>query len=125
MDNNTAANAAISASIARDSVKSAKCRDCGTHYVAWVTSKRTGRNYLADAIAGTAGKVIPAAHRPHFKTCLGKIVGTVITGRDTLTGAQVTGRAISLVGYHSGATLSYRVDHNDVSVTVQIPNPKF
>ena len=69
MDHNAAANAAIAASIARDSRPAATCRDCGCTMVAWVKSKRTNKNYLADATLAPGGKRLPSAHRPHFKRC--------------------------------------------------------
>jgi hypothetical protein len=71
MDITAQANAAISASIARDTRPKATCRDCGCTMVAWVTSTRTGRPYLADATLSSAiaGGRIPAKHLPHFKRC--------------------------------------------------------
>lgn len=71
MDATTAGNAAIAASIARDTVAKATCRNCGCTMVAWVTSTRTGRPYLADATmsGATAGGRLPLKHLPHFKRC--------------------------------------------------------
>lgn len=75
MDATSQGNAAIAASIARDSVKSATCRDCGTRRVAWVMSKRTGKPYLADATIVSGGRVLPQKHLPHFKSCNGSREG--------------------------------------------------
>jgi hypothetical protein len=72
MDSVTAANAAIAASARAAAVNGAMCRDCNSVLVAWVTSTRTGKRYLADALIATAGKVTPLPHRPHFKTCKGR-----------------------------------------------------
>lgn len=63
MDFNAAANAAISQSIAAQSVKAAHCRDCGSHLVAWKKGPHN-RLYLVDATIGTPGKVIPG-RTPH------------------------------------------------------------
>lgn len=68
-DNNAAAAVSMSRHLAAASVPSATCDRCGSRLVAWVTSTRTGKRYLADAIYGKNGGVIPSRHRPHFKTC--------------------------------------------------------
>ena len=68
-DWNAAANASMSQAKAAASVKPAHCQNCDAYYVAWAKSARTGKWYLADAIAGVPGKVIPMPRRPHFKTC--------------------------------------------------------
>lgn len=87
MDTNTAANAAMAASIAADSRPAATCRECGTRLVAWVKSTRTGRSYLADAtLCGNPGRVLPAKHRPHFKTCAGSREGLEVGGRVSVHG---------------------------------------
>lgn len=71
-DPHAAANAATSRDVAGASVRPARCRDCGSRYVAWVQSTRTGKWYLCDATIGTPGHVIPARHKPHFKSCTGQ-----------------------------------------------------
>lgn len=73
MDATARGNAAISASIARDTRPKATCRNCGCTMVAWVNSTKTGRPYLADATmsSATAGGRLPMKHLPHFKRCTG------------------------------------------------------
>lgn len=68
MDMNARAATQLSAERAAAGVKPARCGDCNAR-CAWVQSKRTGKWYLADALMGGPGKVIPQPQRPHFKTC--------------------------------------------------------
>lgn len=119
MDHNTAANAAIAASIARDSRPAVTCRDCGTRRVAWVTSKRTGRNYLADATASnTPGRVLPAAHLPHFKTCNGSREGLEIGGPVSVRGHTGIFKGVEETAL--GERLLVRYDH-DGSLVPTLP----
>lgn len=90
MDATSQGNAAIAASIARDSVKSATCRDCGTRRVAWVTSTRTGKSYLADATIVSGGRVLPQKHLPHFKSCNGSRAGLQVGSRVLANGTPGT-----------------------------------
>jgi hypothetical protein len=69
MDNVSAANASMAQQKASASVNSATCKRCGCTSVAWVQSSKTQKWYLSESILGTPGKVIPLAHRPHFKVC--------------------------------------------------------
>jgi hypothetical protein len=68
MDSVSAANASISAHMNAASVKAAHCKKCDSRMVAWVQNK-AGKWYLANALIGVPGKVIPLSHRPHFLTC--------------------------------------------------------
>lgn len=63
-----AAAASAARQIAADAVKRATCKRCGSQWVAWVKSEKTGRFYLCEAIsAGRAapGKVLARPWRPH------------------------------------------------------------
>jgi len=69
MDSVSAANASMARAKAAASVNAATRKRCGCTSVAWVQSSKTNKWYLAESIFGTPGKVIPLAHRPHFKVC--------------------------------------------------------
>lgn len=63
-----AASASMSRQIAAEAVNRATCKRCGSRYVAWAKSEKTGRFYLCEAIsAGHAapGKVLARPWRPH------------------------------------------------------------
>lgn len=68
MDFNAAANAAISQSIAAQSVRPSHCRRCDSHLVVWTKGKHN-RFYLVDATIGTPGKVIPTRTPHNAGTC--------------------------------------------------------
>jgi hypothetical protein len=69
VDNVSAANVSMAQHKANASVRPVRCRKCDAYPLAWAKSKRTGKSYLCETIAGTPGKVIPLPHRPHFKNC--------------------------------------------------------
>lgn len=109
MDTTSRGNAAIAASIARDSVSSARCRDCGSVLVAWV-SNRAGKRYLADATSVGGGRVLPMKHLPHFKSCNGSRAELVEGSRVEVRG--YTGVFEGIEDTPIGERVLVRYDHD-------------